>query len=282
MSMREISTNKITQVIATLCIKANTKLPAQIVKMLKYARDSERQKLPRDILSALLQNAQIAEKGNIPICQDTGMTVVFVEIGQEVRITGGTLKQAITRGVRKGYQQGYLRKSVVRDPLFRKNTQDNTPPVMHIDLVSGDRLKLTVMPKGFGCENKSWVGMLSPTASVDEIIGVVRDAVKNAGADACPPYFIGVGIGGTHDKAVLLAKEALIMIAHKKKGASGNASLENKMLKEINNLKIGPMGLRGKNTALALQIKTFPTHIAGLPVAVNISCHALRLASQVL
>lgn len=271
--MKTISANKIKSTIAELCIKANLVLREDISRALKTAYRSEKNKRARRILDAIIHNARVAEKENLAICQDTGLPVIFVELGQGVKISG-ELKTAINKGVELGYKKASLRNSVIKDPILRGRS-GYSPAVIHIDIIKGDKLKLTVLPKGFGCENKTRLKMFKPTAKIEEIKKFIIEAVKAAGPDACPPYIVGVGIGGTADYAGLLAKKALL-----KKLPTSNSQLPAELLREINKLNIGPMGLGGKTTALAVNITTYPTHIAGLPVAVNISCHALRSATK--
>lgn len=278
--MRAISAKKIQGTVSGLCIKANLFLRPDVLRLLKSAYAKETSKRARRILGAIIANALIARKEKLAICQDTGMPVVFVEIGQEVKIRGD-LKAAINKGVESGYNKGYLRTSIISNPLSR-GKPGYTPAVIHIDLVKGKNIKLTVLPKGFGCENKSGLKMFNPTASLAEIKKFIVQAVKSAGPDACPPYIIGVGIGGTADYAALLAKKALLRNTQYAIRSTQYAALQKHLLREINNLNIGPMGLGGKATALAVNIETYPTHIAGLPVAVNISCHALRSATKTL
>jgi fumarate hydratase subunit alpha len=249
-----------------------------VLSALKNALKKERNKCARDILGKIIENAAVAKKESLAICQDTGLPCVFIEVGQSVKITGD-LKEAINSGIEAGYKKGFLRASVIKDPLLRGKSASR-PAVIHIDLVKGNKIRLTLLAKGFGCENKTQLKMFKPTAQIAEIKQFIIDAVKSAGADACPPYVVGVGIGGTADYACLLAKKALL-----RNLTIGNArnlirKIENDLLKEINKLNIGPMGLGGKTTALAVNIETYPTHIAGLPVAVNISCHALRSATK--
>jgi len=279
--MKEIKTSKISKVTGELAILANRALRKDVVKGLEKAMSGETNRRAKSILSSIIENARIAEKEKVPICQDTGMAVVFVEIGQDVRITGGGLKEAINKGIRLGYRQGYLRKSTV-EPLTRKNRGGNTPAVIHLDVVKGQRVKITVMPKGFGSENVSCSAALKPTAGVMEIKDFILNAIKQEGSNACPPLILGIGIGGTLDKAAILAKQALLRPLHRRNRCNDIARVENSILKEVNRLGIGPMGLGGKTTALAVNIETFPTHIAALPVALNISCHALRSATKII
>ena len=284
--MRVIQANKITKVVADLAIQANQALRKDVLRALKAAYKKETNKRAKVILDAIIKNAYIARREKLAICQDTGLAVVFAEIGQDVHISGGFLIKAINEGIELGYRQGYLRDSIVRDPLLR-GKPGFTPAVIHTGITKGRKVKLTVLPKGFGCENKSQVKMFKPTASVSEIKKFIIDVVKNAGPDACPPFVIGVGIGATQDHACLLAKKTLLKNTVHSPCLSGRQAgtvrrLEKELLKEINRLNIGPMGLGGKTTALAVKIKTYPTHIAGLPVAVNISCHALRSATKII
>jgi fumarate hydratase subunit alpha len=276
--MKTIKAEKIKEVVAELCIRANLVLRNDIFARLKRAYLNEENKMARDVLGAIIKNAQLARLEKLTICQDTGLPCVFVEIGQGVRIAGD-LKQAINKGIELGYRQGYLRNSVVFDPLTRVDL-GYSPAVIHFDPVKGNKIKLTVFPKGFGCENKTQLKMFKPTADIDEIKKFVVDAVKSAGPDACPPYIVGVGIGGTADYACFLAKKALLRKVHGSRFMVHR--LEKELLSQINKLNIGPMGLGGRNTVLAVNIETYPTHIAGLPVAVNISCHALRSATKIL
>jgi fumarate hydratase subunit alpha len=247
---------------------------------LKRAMRSEKNRCAKGVLRALLENADIAARCGLPMCQDTGMAVLFIEIGQDVHIVGGDLNTAVVRGIRQGSREGYLRNSVVRDPILRNNTGDNAPPVIHTRMVKGNKVKLTVLPKGFGSENKSVVMMLRPTVSVDEIKKAVVGVVEAAGPAACPPFILGIGIGGTQDKAAELAKEALLRPLGESNPSKHIATLEREILSDVNKTGIGPLGLGGKTTVLAVRILTYPTHIAGLPVAINICCHALRSASR--
>lgn len=280
--MRKIEVKRITSLVAKLATEANFALRRDIVSAIRKAYAAEKKPKAKKILGILVENADIAKRGKIAICQDTGMAEVFVDIGQEVRVVGGDLSKAINEGIRQGYKKGYLRKSVVSDPFLRKNTGDNTPAVIHERITPGDRIKITVMPKGFGSENKTLTKMFNPTQGANEISAFVVEAVRKAGADACPPYIIGIGIGGTLDKACLLAKEALIRPINRRNTKPHIAALERGLLKKINALKIGPMGFGGNATCLGVNIETYPTHIAGLPVCVGISCHATRSATATL
>jgi len=273
--MRVINAQQITETVADLCGKANLVLRRDVLLALKRAYAREKKTQAKDILGAIIKNASVAQKEKLALCQDTGMPVVFLSLGQDVHIKGA-LRPALQKGIALGYKNNFLRDSIVPDPLSRGLSR-STPAIIHTDIVKGDTLKITVLPKGFGCENKSALKMFIPTARIDEIKQFVVDTVKDAGPDACPPYVIGVGIGGTADYASLLAKKALLS---KVGGQNSKAQLmEKDLLKRINALNIGPMGLGGETTALAVAILTYPTHIAGLPVAVNISCHALRSAT---
>ena len=269
--IRTIATEEITKNIREMCIEANHYLSKDMEKALKDAVDTEQAELGKKILCQLQENLKIAREDQIPICQDTGMAVVFIEIGQEVHFEGMFLEDAINEGVRQGYTDGFLRKSVVGDPILRENTKDNTPAIIHYSIVKGDQVKLTLAPKGFGSENMSRVFMLKPADGIEGVKEAILTAVKDAGPNACPPMVVGVGIGGTFEKCALLAKQALLdsQIPYVKE-------LEEEMLVKINNLGIGPGGLGGTVTALAVNINTYPTHIAGLPVAVNICCHVNR------
>jgi fumarate hydratase subunit alpha len=273
--MKVIDSRLISSVVKQLSIKANIELRADVLTVLKQACAKENNPKAKKILKAILDNARIAKKERLAICQDTGMPCVFIELGQDVRIKG-SLTQAVNKGIEEGYRSGSFRDSIIKSPVGR-GRPGYAPAVIHVDLVKGKRVKITVLPKGFGCENKSQLKMFNPTASWSEISEFVLDSVKAAGADACPPYVVGVGIGGTADYACLMAKKALL-----RKIDSKNSNLEEQLLKEINELKIGPMGLGGRITALAVRIEEYPTHIAGLPVAVNISCHATRSATAVI
>lgn len=279
--MRIIKSDEITKTVADMCIKANCHINCDIKNALETSVKTEKSEVSKGVLENLLKNAEIADKKEVPICQDTGMAVFFIEIGKEVFVEGKTVTEAVNEGVSKGYTEGYLRKSVVADPLDRVNTKDNTPAVIHYDFVKGDKIKITFAPKGFGSENKSAVKMLNPSDGVDGIIDFVTDTVKKAGANPCPPMVVGVGIGGTMDKAAVLSKKALTRDITVPNEKEYYAKLEKTLLERINKLGIGPQGMGGITTALAVNIETYPTHIAGLPVAVNISCHATRHAAAV-
>ena len=280
--MREISVQDITKQIREMCIEANYFLSQDMTAALEQAAGSERSELGRDILQKLQENLRIAGEDQIPICQDTGMAVVFAEIGQEVHLTGGNLEDAINECVRQGYVEGFLRKSVVGDPLIRENTKDNTPAVIHYQIVPGEQVQLTVAPKGFGSENMSRVFMLKPADGIEGVKEAVLTAVRDAGPNACPPMVVGVGIGGTFEKCALLAKRALTRPVGTHAEIPYVRELEEELLDRINHLGIGPGGLGGTTTALAVNINTYPTHIAGLPVAVNICCHVNRHVVRIL
>lgn len=274
--MREIKCEDITRIIAELCIKANCFISQDIKKAFEVRKEEETSPIGQDILDQLLQNADLAGQKKKPICQDTGMAVVFCDIGQEVHVVGGDLEQAIHAGVREGYEKGFLRKSVVKEPLDRVNTGDNTPAIIHYNIVPGDQFRITVAPKGFGSENMSRIYMLKPADGIEGVKNAIIETVENAGPNACPPIIIGVGIGGTFEKAALMAKRALLRNVEDHSEKPPIKELEIEMLNKINKLGIGPQGLGGRTTALAIHIDTYPTHIAGLPVAINISCHVTR------
>lgn len=274
--MRTIHTEEITSNIKEMCIEANHYLTPDMQKALECATVGERSAIGQKVLGQLQDNLRIAKEDTIPICQDTGMAVIFLEIGQDVHFEGGSLTEAINEGVRQGYVDGYLRKSVVKDPLLRENTKDNTPAVIHYDLVPGDKVKITVAPKGFGSENMSRIFMLKPADGIEGVKNAILTAVKDAGPNACPPMVVGVGIGGTFEKCALLAKKALTRSVEERSSIPYVKDLEEELLAAINRLGIGPGGLGGSTTALAVNINTYPTHIAGLPVAVNICCHVNR------
>jgi fumarate hydratase subunit alpha len=276
--MKEINVSQITCEVRDLCIESNYYLNKDIRDRLKEAYEIETWEIAKDIIDKILINANIAEEENLPMCQDTGMTCVFVEIGQDIHIIGGSLEEAINEGVRRGYQEGFLRKSVVRDPIDRVNTKDNTPAVITYSIVPGDKLKITVAPKGFGSENMSQLKMLKPSDGIEGVKRFILQTVKEAGPNPCPPIIVGVGIGGTFDRAAALAKKALVRSTGDSNSDPYYEALEKELLEKINELGIGPQGFGGRTTALAVNIETFPTHIAGLPVAVNINCHATRHA----
>ena len=274
--MRDVDVSEVTKVVRQMCIDANYELSGDMQKALDDARDKEESELGRQIFSQLQKNLDIAREDQIPICQDTGMAVFFVKVGQEVHFVGGNITDAINEGVRQGYTEGYLRKSVVGDPLIRKNTGDNTPAVIHYDIISGDSLTITCAPKGFGSENMSCIFMLKPADGEDGVKNAIVQAVKDAGPNACPPMVIGVGIGGTFEKCAEMAKEALTRPVGEHSDIEYVRKMEEEVLGMINATGIGPAGLGGRITALAVNINTYATHIAGLPVAVNICCHVNR------
>ncbi len=274
--MRSIHVNTVTEAVADLCVKANYELNTDIRQALEKALSQEESETGKSILESLIKNARIAREESLAICQDTGMAVIFVEVGQNLSIEGGSLEEAIQEGVRQGYKKGYLRNSVVADPLLRKNTGDNTPAVIHWSLTPGDRLVIEVAPKGFGSENMSALKMLKPSDGEEGVKAFVVDTVSRAGANPCPPIVVGVGLGGTMEKAALLAKKALMRPLDKPNETPHLARIEEELLERINRLGIGPAGLGGRTTALGVNVESFPTHIAGLPVAVNISCHVTR------
>ena len=274
--IREINVDKLTENISSMCIEANHILSEDMKCRLKEAVEKEESQLGKKILNQLQENLKIAKEDQIPICQETGMTVVFLEVGQDVHFTGGSVEDAVNEGVRQGYVNGYLRKSVVKDPLIRENTKNNTPAVIHYSIVPGDQVKITVAPKGFGSENMSRIFMLKPADGMDGVKNAVITAVREAGPNVCPPMVVGVGIGGTFEKCALLAKQALLRNVKEHSSIPYVKEMEEELLEKINGLGIGPGGLGGRVTALAVNINTYPTHIAGLPVAVNICCHVNR------
>ncbi|TYQ16164.1 UNVERIFIED_CONTAM: fumarate hydratase subunit alpha [Acetivibrio alkalicellulosi] len=276
--MRTIHIDQIVKTIEQLCIDANYYINDDIMEELNKALKTEQSQIGVDIIQNLIKNALMAKERKIAICQDTGMAVVFMDVGQDVHIVGGNLIDSINEGVRKGYENGYLRKSVVGDPIERVNTKDNTPAVIHFNIIEGDRIKISVAPKGFGSENMSSIKMLKPSDGIEGIKKFIIDTIDIAGPNPCPPIIVGVGIGGTMEKAAILAKKALLRPINKRNDLNHIKEIENDVLKKINMLGIGPSGLGGRITALAVNIEVFSTHIAGLPVAVNISCHATRHA----
>lgn len=280
--MRTIPVSQITDAVKEMCIEANLFLTKDMEEALKQTQKSEEAPLGRSVLDQLCQNLQIAGEDSIPICQDTGMAVVFLEVGQEVHFEGGVLEDAVNEGIRRGYTEGCLRKSVVSDPLIRENTKDNTPGVIHYSIVPGDRVKITVAPKGFGSENMSRIFMLKPADGEEGVKNAVLTAVKEAGPNACPPMVVGVGIGGTFEKCALLAKQALTRPLDQRSEIPWVRAMEEELLERINRSGIGPGGLGGTTTALGVNINTYPTHIAGLPVAVNICCHVNRHAVRII
>ena len=274
--MRTIQVETVTETIKNMCIQVNHYLSKDMETAMKNAVESEKAPLGKQILEQLQENLKIAGEDMIPICQDTGMAVIFMEVGQEVHFEGGSLEDAINEGVRRGYVDGFLRKSVVGDPIIRENTKDNTPAVIHYSIVSGDKVKITLAPKGFGSENMSRVFMLKPADGIEGVKNAVLTAVKDAGPNACPPMVIGVGVGGTFEKCALLAKKALTREVGSHSDIPYVKELEEELLNKINGLGIGPGGLGGTTTALAVNVETYPTHIAGLPVGINICCHVNR------
>ncbi len=280
--MREIQASVITDTIERLCIEANQVLPEDIKESIQVCRAREDGQIACGILDNIIENYQIAENEQVPICQDTGMACVFLEIGQDVHIAGGDLTEAVNEGVRRGYTNGYLRKSVVKDPVRRGNTGDNTPAMLYTEIVPGENIKITVGPKGFGSENMSAIRMFKPSAGIEGIKDFILETVETAGPNPCPPMVVGVGIGGTFDKAALLAKKALMRPVDSENEDPYYADLEKEMLEKINQLGIGPQGFGGKTTAIGLNIETMPTHIAGMPCAINISCHVTRHKTEVI
>ncbi|BDR65481.1 fumarate hydratase [Clostridium tetani] len=276
MLMKEVNVSDITKAIKELCIEANYRLPKDVKEKLEEYNKKENWDMAKGILEKILVNVDISDKENMPACQDTGMACVFVEIGQDVHVVGGNLEEAINEGVRQGYTEGYLRKSVVNDPIERVNTKDNTPAVIYYDVVPGDKLKITVAPKGFGSENMSQQKMLKPADGLQGVKDFIIKVVKDAGPNPCPPIVVGVGIGGTFDRSANLAKKALMRPLDERNNNPFYADLEKELLETINSLGIGPQGFGGLTTALAVNIETYATHIAGLPVAVNINCHVTR------
>ena len=279
--MREVDVAVITDNIKEMCIEANHYLTDDMKKVFNEAVDTEESPLGKQVLNQLKENLEIAGNDMIPICQDTGMAVVFINVGQDVHLTGGDITDAVNEGVRRGYVEGYLRKSVVADPIYRENTKDNTPAVIHYSIVPGDKVEITVAPKGFGSENMSRVFMLKPADGIEGVKDAILTAVRDAGPNACPPMVVGVGIGGTFEKCAYLAKKALTRDLNEESPVEYVRNLEKEMLDKINKLGIGPGGLGGTKTALAVNVETYPTHIAGLPVAVNICCHVNRHAHRI-
>ena len=280
--MREIQAQQITDVVERLCIEANQFLPEDVQGAIRRCRACEDWEIAQGVLDKIITNFEIAREEQVPICQDTGMACVFLEIGQDVHIAGGDLSAAVDEGVRRGYDKGYLRKSVVRDPVRRGNTGDNTPAMLYTEIVPGEQIKVTVGPKGFGSENMSAIRMFKPSAGIEGIKDFILETVETAGPNPCPPMVVGVGIGGTFDKCALLAKKALMRSTDVRNPDPYYAELEAEMLEKINRLGIGPQGFGGKTTALALNIETLPTHIAGMPCAVNINCHVTRHKTEVI
>lgn len=280
--MREIEVNEIIDAVRELCIRANCVLNDDVYNALEAAKNTEKSPIGKEILCQLTDNADIAKNENVPICQDTGMAIVFVELGQEVHIKGGLLTDAINEGVRRGYRDGYLRKSVVSDPFLRENTKDNTPAIIHYDIVEGDKIKIIVAPKGFGSENMSKIYMLKPSAGIEGAKDAIVQAVDEAGPNPCPPMVVGVGVGGNFEMAALLAKKALLRPIGSHSDKPHLREMEEELLQRMNSLGIGPQGLGGVTTVLGVNVESFPTHIAGMPIAVNISCHVTRHAEVIL
>ena len=280
--MRTINTDEIIQTVKEMCIEANLKLSEDMEQAVRNAAEEEDSVLGRQILSQLCENLDIAAEDQIPICQDTGMAVFFINVGQDVHVEGMNLTDAVNEGVRQGYTEGYLRKSVVRDPLIRENTKDNTPAIIHYDIVPGENIEITIAPKVFGSENMSRVFMLKPADGIEGVKNAILTAVQDAGPNACPPMVVGVGIGGTFEKCALMAKDSLTREVGTHSDIQWVKDLEEEMLETINKLGIGPQGFGGKTTAIGLNIETMPTHIAGMPCAVNINCHVTRHKTEVL
>ncbi len=280
--MREIDVSAIIDAVRDLCIRANCVLNDDVYDALEAATNTEKSPIGKEILCQLTENADIAKNENVPICQDTGMAIVFVELGQDVHIKGGLLTDAINEGVRRGYRDGYLRKSVVADPFLRENTKDNTPAIIHYDIVEGDKIKIIVAPKGFGSENMSKIYMLKPSAGIEGAKDAIVQAVDEAGPNPCPPMVVGVGVGGNFEMAALLAKKALLRPIGSHSDKPHLREMEEELLERMNSLGIGPQGLGGVTTVLGVNVESFPTHIAGMPIAVNISCHVTRHAEVVL
>ena len=280
--MRELDVSRLTETIERLCISANEHLPRDVQDAIRQCRACEDWPIAQGVLDNIVENFEIADREEVPICQDTGMACVFLEIGQDVHLVGGDLREAVDEGVRRGYDKGYLRKSVVRDPVRRGNTGDNTPAMLYTEIVPGEQVKVTVGPKGFGSENMSAIRMFKPSAGLQGIKDFILETVENAGPNPCPPMVVGVGIGGTFDKAALLAKKALMRPLDSHHPDPFYAELEDEMLEKINQLGIGPQGFGGRTTAIGLNIETLPTHIAGMPCAININCHVTRHKTEVL
>ncbi len=280
--MREIQAQQITDVVERLCIEANQHLPEDIKRAIQKCRAQEEWDTAQDVLEKIIDNFKIAGEEQVPICQDTGMACIFLEIGQDVHIAGGNLAEAVDEGVRRGYSRGYLRKSVVKDPIRRENTGDNTPAMLYTEIVPGSQIKITAAPKGFGSENMSALRMFKPSQGLDSIKEFILETVEAAGPNPCPPVVVGVGIGGTFDKAALLAKKALMRPVDVPNPDPFYAQLEREMLEKINQLGIGPQGFGGRTTAIGLNIETMPTHIAGMPCAVNLNCHVTRHKTEII
>ena len=281
--MREVSVNTIRDIVKDLCIEANYYISDDIKEELINSNNKEKFEIAKEVLSKIIENDDIAKKEDMPICQDTGMACIFLDIGQDVHFVDGSLEEAINEGVRRGYKDGYLRKSIVKDPVLnRVNTKDNTPAIIYYNIVDGDKVKITVSPKGFGSENMSKIAMLKPSDGIEGVKKFILNTVEEAGPNPCPPMVVGVGIGGTFDKVALLAKKALLRPINERNKNEYYAKIEEELLKDINSLGIGPQGFGGLTTALGINIETYPTHIAGMPVAVNISCHVTRHKERVI
>lgn len=281
--MREVSVNTIRDIVKDLCIEANYYISDDIKEELINSNNKEKFEIAKEVLSKIIENDDIAKKEDMPICQDTGMACIFLDVGQDVHFIDGNLEEAINEGVRRGYKDGYLRKSIVKDPVLnRVNTKDNTPAIIYYNIVDGDKVKITVSPKGFGSENMSKIAMLKPSDGIEGVKKFILKTVEEAGPNPCPPMVVGVGIGGTFDKVALLAKKALLRPINERNKNEDYAKLEEELLKDINSLGIGPQGFGGLTTALGINIETYPTHIAGMPVAVNISCHVTRHKERVI
>ncbi|WWU65077.1 fumarate hydratase [Clostridium baratii] len=281
--MREVSVNTIRDIVKELCIEANYYISDDIKEELINSNNKEKFEIAKEVLSKIIENDDIAKKEDMPICQDTGMACIFLDIGQDVHFIDGNLEAAINEGVRRGYKDGYLRKSIVKDPVLnRVNTKDNTPAIIYYNIVDGDKVKITVSPKGFGSENMSKIAMLKPSDGIEGVKKFILKTVEEAGPNSCPPMVVGVGIGGTFDKVALLAKKALLRPINERNKNEDYSKLEDELLKDINSLGIGPQGFGGLTTALGINIETYPTHIAGMPVAVNISCHVTRHKERVI
>ncbi|AQM61154.1 fumarate hydratase [Clostridium baratii] len=281
--MREVSVNTIRDIVKELCIEANYYISDDIKEELINSNNKEKFEIAKEVLSKIIENDDIAKKEDMPICQDTGMACIFLDIGQDVHFIDGNLEAAINEGVRRGYKDGYLRKSIVKDPVLnRVNTKDNTPAIIYYNIVDGDKVKITVSPKGFGSENMSKIAMLKPSDGIEGVKKFILKTVEEAGPNPCPPMVVGVGIGGTFDKVALLAKKALLRPINERNKNEDYSKLEDELLKDINSLGIGPQGFGGLTTALGINIETYPTHIAGMPVAVNISCHVTRHKERVI
>ena len=280
--MREISTELITNTIAEMCIRANCNLSEDVYDALEKAKQKEQSQIGREILCQLTKNADIAQQNQVPICQDTGMAIIFMEIGQDVHIVGGLLQNAVNEGVRKGYEKGYLRKSVVQDPFLRVNTNDNTPAILYTNIVEGDKIDITVAPKGFGSENMSRVYMLKPSDGIEGAKKAILETVEQAGPNPCPPMVVGVGCGGSFEYSSYLAKKALLRPIGSHSDKEHIRDMEEELLQKMNNMGIGPQGLGGNTTVLAVNIESYATHIAGMPIAINISCHVTRHCHEII